>query len=50
MSPFGGPAVTRAGLSLAAMPVEDVRTLLARVWDELERGTLRLSALPGARG
>lgn len=46
---FGGPAVTRAGLALAAMPVEDARTLLARKWDELVRGSLRLSALPGAR-
>jgi hypothetical protein len=45
----GGPAITRAGFAMADMPPEDVRALLAPVWDELLRGTLSLSALPGAK-
>lgn len=46
---FGSPAVTRAGLAMADMSPEDVRILLASVWDELRRGTLSLSELPGAQ-
>jgi hypothetical protein len=34
---------------MADMSPEDVRALLAPVWDELLRGTLSLSALPGAK-
>jgi hypothetical protein len=45
---FGGPGATRAGLAMADMPPEDVRAMLARVWDRLRRGALPLSALPGA--
>jgi hypothetical protein len=45
----GGPAITRAGFAMADMSPEDVRALLAPVWDELLRGTLSLSALPGAK-
>jgi hypothetical protein len=43
---FGGAAITRAGLAMADMSPEDVRALLAPVWDELLRGTLPLSELP----
>jgi hypothetical protein len=45
---FGSPSATRAGLAMADMSDEDVRALLSPVWDDLRRGTLPLSALPGA--
>jgi hypothetical protein len=44
---FGSPNITRAGLAMADLSPADVRALLTSVWDELRRGTLPLSALPG---
>ena len=46
---FGNPNITRAGLAMADMSPEDVRALLTPVWDELVRGTLPLSELPGTK-
>jgi hypothetical protein len=47
---FGSRAITRAGLAMAGMSPEDVRDLLSPMWDDLRRGTLPLSALPGSTG
>ena len=44
---FGSPASMRAGVAMAGMSEVDVRAQLVPVWDQLRRGTLPLSALPG---